>query len=307
MDAHRIGGRRARFRHRAGRGLVASIAAVAMAGLLGGCFGTSVVAPPGAGPLRYRDAVFASSRVTRDLQYGSAPDLVGNPVALKLDLHEPTGDTVAQRPALVWVHGGGFSGGDKADEGFWVDPFVLHGYVVVSINYRLLSTGCGGVPISPTCQYAGLAAINDGQAAVRWLRANAATYRIDPARIGVGGFSAGAIVATGVGVLADQPGSSGNPGYSSAVGGFVSVSGGLPDGQGVDAGDAPGYLFSGTNDTTVPYQWSADTAHALDQAGRLAVLCTEPGLGHAPPDATVYVTQSTDFLYWVLDLTHAPR
>ena len=294
-------------RGRLGRASAATFGAAAMVALLAGCFATGVGAPPGTAPLRYRDVVFSSSTVTKDLVYGSAADLADQPVSLKLDLYEPTGDSVARRPAIVWVHGGGFVGGDKGDEGPLVDPFVKRGYVVVSINYRLLSTGCGGVPVSPTCQYAALAAINDGQAAVRWLRANAATYRIDPNRIGIGGSSAGAIVATGVGLLADQPGSSGNPGYSSRVGGFVSVSGGLPDGQGVDPSDSPGYLFSGTADTTVPYQWSVDTAHNMDKAGLAVVLYTEPGVGHTPPDATLFTTQSTNFWYFVLDLTHAMR
>jgi predicted esterase len=182
---------------------------------------------------------------------------------------------------------------------------VHHGFVVVSINYRLLSGGCTGSNLTPECLNAAQAGINDAQAAVRWLRANAATYRIDTNRIAIEGFSAGAIIATGVGVLADQPGSSGNPGYSSKVGAWVSISGGLPGGELVKAGDPPGYLFSGTADTTVPYQWSVDTAHALDQAGGFAVLYTEVGVGHALPDSTVLIDQSTRFYWDTLDLAHA--
>ena len=65
---------------------------------------------------------------------------------------------------------------------------------------------------------------------MRWLRANAATYGIDPTRIGIGGESAGAITATLVGLLSEDVGTSGNPGWPSTVGGFVSVSGGVPTG-----------------------------------------------------------------------------
>ena len=60
----------------------------------------------------------------------------------------PAGDTQTSRPALVWVHGGGFSGGDKANP-LPVDvanTFAKQGYVVVSINYRLLGSGCVGQP-----------------------------------------------------------------------------------------------------------------------------------------------------------------
>jgi acetyl esterase/lipase len=74
--------------------------------------GCTVPAPPGAGPLRYRDPVFANITATQNLQYGAAPDLSGNTVPLMLDLYQPTGDTVAQRPAIVWVHGGGYCCGD---------------------------------------------------------------------------------------------------------------------------------------------------------------------------------------------------
>ena len=49
---------------------------------------------------------------------------------------------------------------------------------------------------------------------MRWLRANADRYGIDPDRIGIGGASAGAVLATAVGVAADDPGTSGNPGQA---------------------------------------------------------------------------------------------
>ena len=68
-------------------------------------------------PRRFATAtqIFSSTTITRDIQYGSAPEQVtGDPVALKLDLYQPTGDTATKRPVLVYVHGGGYSGGDKA-------------------------------------------------------------------------------------------------------------------------------------------------------------------------------------------------
>ena len=286
--------------------LVATVLGVfAMSTMLSGCLLTSIGAPSGAAPLRYRDVVFPNFGITHDLQYGSAPDLNDQPVALKLDLYQPTGDTVSQRPAIVEVHGGGFVGGDKADEGNVVDPLVQRGFVVVAINYRLLSSGCTGSNLTPECTNAAAAGINDAQAAVRWLRADAVTYRIDPNRIAIEGFSAGAIIATGVGVTWTQPGTSGNPGYSSKVNSWVSISGGLPGGELVGAGDPAGYLFSGTADTTVPYQWSVDTANALDKAGSLAVLYTEQGAGHVLPDPTVLIDQTTGFYWLTMDLAHA--
>jgi dienelactone hydrolase len=276
--------------------------------LLAGC---TVPAPPGDAPLRYRDQVFSNVSVTRDLQYGSAPDLNGDPVALRLDLYQPSGDTQTMRPAAVWVHGGGYCCGDKSS-GPSVDlanTFAKLGYVTVSINYRLLAPdGCTGSGLTSTCVNAAFGAQHDAQAAVRWLRANAATYRIDPSRIGIGGESAGAITATLVGVNSGDVGDSGNPGFPSTVRGFVSISGGLPGGVLAGAGDAPGVLFSGTADTIVPYQWSVDTSNALWNAGIPAPLETLDDAGHVPylQYHDLIVSQSDYFLYHALDLSHAP-
>jgi len=66
--------------------------------------------------------------------------------------------------------------------------------------------------------------------------------------------------ANGVAVLSADPGESGNPGVSSAVQGFVSISGGLPGGIFVDENTAPGLLFASTDDPIVPYSWSVRRA-----------------------------------------------
>jgi predicted esterase len=282
---------------------VALVALLAVA-LIGGC---TVPEPPGASPLRYRDQVFSNVTVTSNLQYGSAPDAQGNPVPLMLDMYRPTGDTQTSRPALVWVHGGSFTGGDKTN----VVPvdvantFAKLGYVVVSINYRLLGSNCVANPSG--CTAAAIEAKRDAQAAVRWLRANAATYGIDPTRIGIGGESAGAITATLVGLLSEDVGTSGNPGWPSTVGGFVSVSGGVPTASVASPGDAPGLFFHGTADNIVPYAWSVNTAVAMLNAGVAAFLELQDGAGHVPwaQYRTLYLQQADWFLYHSLDLAHA--
>jgi dienelactone hydrolase len=285
---------------------VTALVAVVVVGLITGC---TLPRPPGDSPLRYRDQVFSNVAVTSNIQYGTAPDGQGNPVELRLDLYAPVGDTQTSRPALVWVHGGGFSGGDKTNT-VPVDMaqnFARQGYVVVSINYRLLGSGCVSNPGQPSCTIAALEAQHDAQAAVRWLRSHAGFLGIDPTRIGIGGESAGGITATLVGLHSEDPGSSGNPGFASTVRGFVSISGGLPNGIFASAGDAFGLFFHGTADGVVPYQWSDATTAAMLDAGVGAWLQHQDGAGHVPyaQYRTLYLEQTNYFLYLALDLAHA--
>jgi dienelactone hydrolase len=295
-----------RFRLR-GRGL-ALAALVLFVSVLAGC---TVARPGGAGPLRYRDEVFGSVGVERDLAFGSAPGVSGQPVSLGLDLYTPNGDTsTAPRPAMIWIHGGGFSAGNKtsSDVVQLATTFAKRGYVAASIDYRLLaSPGCDGSgALSSNCVLAASAAEHDAQAAVRWLRAHAAQYRIDPNRIAVGGTSAGAVTSVLVATDAGNPGDSGNPGYPSTVGGAVSISGGLPVNSTINAGDAPVLFFHGDADQVVPITWSASNAGALLNAGVLAVWEPLAGAGHVPFEyRDLFFEQSSYFLYDVLDLAHA--
>lgn len=234
--------------------------------------------PPGKAPLRFRDEVFQRVAVDHDVRYGEAPGSDGADVALLLDLYRPRGDRLARRPAMVWVHGGGFSSGHKDHR--TLRSLALgsarRGYVSVSVDYRILvHHGCA--VLDPDCRAAAVEDQHDVQAAIRWLRRNAARYRIDPSRIAVGGTSVGGILSYMVGTRSDDPGESGNPGWSSAVRCFVSIAGGYPGGGGfADAGDAPGLFFHGTADRVVPWSWSADAARALRRAGVPAVFESIP-------------------------------
>ncbi|HEY3723901.1 MAG TPA: alpha/beta hydrolase [Acidimicrobiia bacterium] len=275
-----------------------------------GC-GYNQITPTGAAPLRYRDQKFAAVTKTADITYGSAVDQSMVTQALKLDLYQPTGDAIQQRPAIVWVHGGGFSGGDKTsgeivDEANW---FSKEGYVNVSINYRLYGPGCSATQgAAAGCLQAITDAQHDAQAAVRFLRKNATTYRIDPTRIAIGGSSAGAITALQVAANSEDPGTSGNPGYSSAVGGAVSLSGAKLLGAAMTAGDAPFLDFHGTNDPLVPYQWAVNSVNEAKAAGIIAYLTTYPGEGHVPYNhRDEILSQETDFLYWMLNLAKAQQ
>lgn len=283
--------------------LIGALLAVAA---LAGC---TLERPAGEGTLRYVDPLFPNVTVSNNLTYGNAPDLDGNPVDLKLDLYQPTGDTAVNRPALIWIHGGGFTAGDKSSAAGQATFFARLGYVVAAINYRLLSpVGCGGTTDpTETCEEAALGAQHDAQAAVRWLRANAATYRVDTGRIASGGSSAGAVTSLLVDWRSEDPGSSGNPGYPSNIRAAVSVAGGAPTNEFIDPDDPPAIFFHGTADNTVPYVWAVQNAGAMYQAGIYTVLQPFEGAGHGIGQGALIRQQASYFLYHAMKLKTAAQ
>ncbi len=263
--------------------------------------GLPFIPPPGNAPLRYRDAVFGSVTTTSDLVYGSATNIENQTITLRLDLYEPTGDPGSARPAIIWVHGGSFTTGDKTspelvDE---ANTFAMKGYVNASINYRLEPGGCSASMITATCLTAIEEALLDAQTAVRFLRTNAASFRIDPTRIAIGGSSAGAITALNVGFrTAEDP--------SAAVGAAVSLSGAALLVT-IDPGDAPSLLFHGTADPIVPYQWAVSTLNSALASGLDSFLTSWAGAGHVPyvQHRSEILDQTRNFLWWELDLANA--
>ena len=199
------------------------------------------------------------------------------------------------------VHGGGFTTGDKGSGRARATFFARLGYVAVSINYRLLSPdGCGGNPNpTPLCQTAALEAQHDSQAAVRWLRANAATYRIDTNRIAMAGASAGAVTSVLAATHSEDPGTSGNPGYPSTIRAAVSVSGGMPTNDLINQGDAPTLFIHGTEDQVVPFAWAVQNAAAMYNLGIFTVLEPIEGAAHGlPADYGPLINEQSDYFLW---------
>jgi acetyl esterase/lipase len=134
--------------------------------------------------------------------------------AEKLDIYLPKA-AGAPSPLVIWIHGGGFRLGDKRSirrrsvapplrptgpDGPYqiqvpdVTALTSKGYAVAAINYRL----------GPSMDMAAIAAIQDGKAAVRFLRANASTFHLDVSKFAVWGNSAGGYMAAMLGATGDQ-------------------------------------------------------------------------------------------------------
>jgi acetyl esterase/lipase len=118
----------------------------------------------------------------RDVAY--VPD---GHVRQTLDLYVPKSNNKV--PLIIFIHGGGFSRGDKGDQN--PSPFLADGYAFASLNYRL----------SPDAIFP--AQIEDCKSAVRWLRTNASKYGLDPDRFGAWGTSAGGHLVAMLGTTGD--------------------------------------------------------------------------------------------------------
>lgn len=102
------------------------------------------------------------------------------------------GEPVGPRPAVLYVEGSGWSSGRRSSDA-WLGPYLAtHGFFAASADYR----PSGEAPFP--------AQIQDVKTAIRWLRANAGSYGIDPDRIGIWGDSAGAHLAALAGVTGDS-------------------------------------------------------------------------------------------------------
>jgi acetyl esterase/lipase len=230
---------------------------------------------------------------TRDVVYGRGGD-----VELRLDLARPA-DATKPAPCVLVIHGGAWRSGNKAMHLTEVQRFAEEGYVSATVQYRL----CPEHPFP--------AQVEDVKCAVRYLRAHADQYGIDPKRIGAVGFSAGAHLSMLLGTMGSEDGFEGDGGWpdqSSQVQAVVSFFGptdlaaddipersiplvntfiGGPKSEKLKAfqdaspityvspGDAPMLLLQGTDDPLVPHSQAIKMVNAMTRAdvpGRVELL-----------------------------------
>jgi acetyl esterase/lipase len=218
---------------------------------------------------------------------------------LKLDIAYPK-EKKERLPAIVYIHGGGFEMGDKPTDQALL--FAENGFVGIAIQYRL-----SGVATFP-------AAVHDCKTAIRWTRANAEKYGIDPDRIGVIGESAGGYLVALMGTSGGDAYLEGDGPYgefSSNVQAVVDLFGPIDFGVGedapgspitkflgkpaqevpelvkkanpityVDAEDPPTLMIHGEEDNMVPIAQSELLYAALSKAGVLAKVVRVANAGH---------------------------
>lgn len=225
---------------------------------------------------------------------------------MHLDLYLPKTPTAAPMPAVVYIFGGGWSKGSKIAFRRQAAYMATKGYAGACIEYRL----------SGEAKYP--AAIYDAKAAVRWLRANARKYNIDPNRIAAAGGSAGGHLAMLLGTTGDNPAYDSEEGVKGVSSRVAAVAGFNPAVDLVDFGkrmesgahnavvaflgasyqdkpelwraasptfqvsakSAPSLFLHGDADTTVPYQKSVEMMQKLKAAGVRAEIFTAPGARH---------------------------
>jgi len=233
--------------------------------------------------------------------------------AEQLDLYLPAAGA-RPAPLLIWIHGGGWRTGDKSQITGFAGPSVkapppgpcrdivevqvpdlaellAKGYAVAAVNYRLTRD-----PV---------AAAQDAKAAVRFLRANAQRFRLDPGRFAAWGDSAGGYSALILAVTADRrtvfdDPRLGHADVSAAVQAVVDDFGAseltdlpgsrtaaedpLPYIASAKPGSIPPFRIAhGNADCVVPVQHSRDLLAALTKAGATATLTVLPGAGHEDP------------------------
>jgi acetyl esterase/lipase len=280
---------------------------------------------------RYLNPVFTNVNVYSNITYGAGINIQLQVQTLVLDFYEPTGDTLLNRPLLIYIHGGGFSDTNQTKSlphiVAFCDSFARRGYAVASINYRLDSVNTG------LSNRAIINAMHDAKAAIRFFKTYATLFKVDSNIIFIGGESAGAITAMNAAYINQTnevlypltpplntdlsiEGNSGNPSSSSKVKGVLCFCGGtrhvstLPvfDTNAINLATDPYILFThGSADPLLPVQYSLEIALRANHLGLPNLYYPFYGATHCPwgiglPNSWAYldslVNYTAPFLYF---------
>ncbi len=254
-------------------------------------------------------------------------------IPLKLDVYVPDNELI-NRPVFMFIHGGGFVGGSKQQLQIidWANYYASRGWVFISIDYRLMRDKgtvpkewvdyIVNVPKNKAGQFLAIyPAIRDAKAALRWVVANANTYNINTKYITVGGGSAGAIAAIGLGISnqedyrdeinrnQDPTLTTTNPEQSYQVRTIIDLWGGknaldalqrIFAYQRFDSKDPSLFIAHGTQDPTVPFS-KAEELKAIYEANDVPfVYYPLKGKGHGARDAKVNNKNLDELAFFLL-------
>ena len=229
--------------------------------------------------VRYLQPVFEHVEIEKDITFAEVVNHEGESQKLRLDVYKPAGDRETDRPAILWIHGGGFRYGNDKTQGYIVSMasrFARRGYVCVSMDYRVRE--------NPRDDIQGTLAdaLEDAMSGLDWLRDNSEQYHIDRNRIIVGGGSAGGIIAVN---LCFKDGHDDEKWDKDGIIGHVNLWG-VPDRSlmppVIDGDDPPTIIVHGTEDTLVPFANSERLIRELEMNGVKCELIPIKGEGHTP-------------------------
>lgn len=161
-------------------------------------------------------------KITKGVAYASNTNYLGQKQDLRLDILEPNRGSAGKFPLFVYIHGGGFLVGGRSGAGGFRAGLANNGFVVASIDYRLgwsragNRIGCSGDSLD--LKYAIYRALQDLNASLRFLVANAEKYRIDTNWIFVGGQSAGGVTSLNASFLSQEEAEIDVPGITKKLG-----------------------------------------------------------------------------------------
>ncbi len=204
------------------------------------------------------------------IPFSTVTNFKGEQETLHLDVYLPEKETDALRPAVMWIHGGGFAYGNDRHQIYvpWLcGDFAKLGYVCVAPDYRVREQ-------TDIVRFEALKdAVTDCRAALAWLRKNAERLHVDPQRIYVGGGSAGGMTAVSLGALEQDIAAIANLWGSPAPGFMVGE---------ITSSYPPTFTVHGTADQLVDYANSTRLLARLEQLGVPCELLTLEGAPHTP-------------------------
>jgi len=169
----------------------------------------SQVTNPNCDGARFLTEVFPDQPMMTTVKFGENTTINGAFQELFMDVFEPAGDVVENRPVVMFAFGGSFIAGDRAATHDLCRTFAKKGFVTAAIDYRLYDRNLppfGPFPDSLDMIDVVIKSVSDYKAAIRFLRKDADTdnqFRIDPNFIFTGGISAGSIASLHAAYLDD--------------------------------------------------------------------------------------------------------